>query len=195
MTRTSLSAALLLALSACATAPREDEAPSAPREQTTRNTQMITTVDASGRTTVIPLTTTSFSGAREVEVLASADDVFRVLGEAYTDFGMTIGTIDPPNRTTGNANFSARGKLGRTDLSTYLDCGQTGLRGPAANVFPVRMSVLTMVIPDGDKSRVRTLVSGAYVAAETSGTVACTSTGELEGAIARAVQFRAARGR
>jgi len=195
MTRTSLSAALLVALSACATAPREGEAPSAPREQTTRSTQMITTVDAAGRTTVIPITTTSFSGAREVEVQASADDVFRVLGEAYTDLGMTVGTIDPPNRTTGNANFAARGKLGRTDISNYLDCGQTGLRGPAANVFPVRMSVLTMVVPNGQTSRVRTLVSGAYAAAEASGNVGCTSTGELEGAISRAVQLRLARGR
>lgn len=193
MTRTSLSAALLLALSACATAPREAEAPAAPREEVTRNTQMITTVNAAGGTTVLPITTTSFSGAREVEVQASADNVFGVLGEAYTDLGMTVGTIDPPNRTTGNANFSARGKLGRAEISTYLDCGQTGLRGPAANAFPVRLSVLTMVIPHGEKSRVRTLVKGAYVAAETSGVVACSSTGELEGAIARAVQLRLAR--
>lgn len=194
MTRTSLSAALLLALSACATAPREADAPDRPREEVTRNTQMISTVDPSGRPMVTAITTSFFSGAREVEVPANADNVFRVLGEAYTDLGMTVGTIDPPNRTTGNANFQVRGKLGRADVSTYLDCGQTGLRGPAANAFPVRMSVLTMVIPNGEKSRVRTLVSGAYVAAEASGTVACSTTGEMEAAIGRAVQLRLARG-
>jgi hypothetical protein len=78
-------------------------------------------------------------------------------------------------------------------VSTFLDCGQTGLRGPAADAYPIRLSVLSTVLPNGDGSRLLTRVEGAYTAAEASGTVACTSTGELEGMIGRAVQERAAR--
>jgi hypothetical protein len=181
------SALLVAALAGCATA-----AEPGPQERVTRNTTVIATVDAGGRSRVTPITTTSYTGPREAALESPADVVFAALGAVYQDMGIPVGTIDTPNRTTGNTQVRARGRLGRHPVSTYLDCGQTGLRGPAADAYPVRISVLSTVVPAGQGSRLRTLVEAGYTAAEASGTVACTSTGELEAAIARAVTVRTA---
>lgn len=180
-------AILLVAFASCATAA---DPASAPRERVTRNTTMVTTVDASGQTVLTPITTLAYAGARETAFESSADVVYAAVPAAYQDMGITVGTIDGPNRTAGNRQVRARGRLGRRPISVYLDCGQTALRGPAADAFPVRMSVLSTVVAAGEGSRLRTVVEGSYSSAESSGTVACSSTGELESAIARAVTLR-----
>jgi hypothetical protein len=154
---------------------------------------VITTVNAAGGTTQMSVTTTSYGGARAFDIGSNPDAVFALIGGVYQDLGINVGTIDGTNRTTGNTQIRVRGRLGRQPLSTFLDCGQTGLRGPAANAYPVRLSVLSTVVPNGDGSRLLTRVEGAYTAAEASGTIACNSTGELEGMIGRAVVERAAR--
>jgi hypothetical protein len=192
MVRSSFLSLLLLATASCAAAG--DPSTSPPREEVTRSTTVITTAGPGGATVQIPVTTTNYGGAREFQIAADADAAFAAIAGVYQDLGMTVGTIDGPNRTTGNSQIRVRGRLGRLPVSTFLDCGQTGLRGPAADAFPVRLSVLSTVVPDGQESRLRTRVEGAYTAAEASGTVACTSTGELEAMIGRAVQGRVARG-
>lgn len=183
------SALLVAVLAGCA--PAADPA-RGPQERVTRNTTMIATVDATGRSTVTPITVTTYAGAREAAFESSAEVVFAALGAAYQDMGIAVGTIDAPNRTTGNTQVRARGRLGRHPVSKYLDCGQTVLRGPAADAYPVRISVLSTVVPAGQGSRLRTVVEAGYTTAEASGTVACTSTGELESAIARTVTVRTA---
>lgn len=183
------SALLAAALTGCATATDPARGP----ERVTRTTTMIATVDAAGVSKVTPITITSYAAASETQIARAPNAVFGVLAGVYQDLGIAIGTVDTPNRTTGNTQVRARGRLGRVPVSTYLDCGNTGLQGAAANAFPVRLSVLSYVTPEGEGgSRLRTIVEGVYTTAESSGTVACSSTGELEGAIARAVQTRTA---
>ncbi|HEY0022480.1 MAG TPA: hypothetical protein VGB24_06200 [Longimicrobium sp.] len=188
MLRSILASTLVWAAAGCAAAaePATTRGP----ERVTRNTTMVTTVDAAGGSKVTSVTTTSYAAAAETQIARAPDAVFGVLGGVYEDLGITVGTIDAPNRTTGNTQIRARGRLGRAPISTYLDCGNTGLQGAAANSFPVRLSVLSSVTPEGEGSRLRTVVEGVYTSAESSGAVACSSTGELEGAIARAVQVR-----
>ena len=188
MLRDILASTLLLAAAGCATAePATTRGP----ERVTRNTTMVTTVDAAGGSKVTAVTTTSYAAMAETQLDRAPDAVFGVLGGVYEDLGIAVGTIDAPNRTTGNTQIRARGRLGRVPVSTYLDCGNTGLQGAAANAFPVRMSVLSTVSAEGDGSRLRTVVEGVYTSAESSGAVACSSTGELEATIARAVLARA----
>jgi hypothetical protein len=188
MLRSILVSTLVLAAAGCATAaePATTRGP----ERVTRNTTMVTTVDAAGGSKVTSVTTTSYAAMTETQIARAPDAVFGVLAGVYQDLGITVGTTDAPNRTAGNTQIRARGRLGRVPISTYLDCGNTGLQGAAANAFPVRLSVLSSVTPEGEGSRLRTVVEGVYTSAESSGTVACSSTGELEGAIARGVQAR-----
>jgi len=188
MLRTILASTLVLAAAGCATAA--ERATTQGPERVTRNTTFINTVDAGGGSKVTAVTLTTYAAATETQIARAPDAVFGVLAGVYQDLGIAVGTIDTPNRTTGNTQIRARGRLGRVPVSTYLDCGNTGLQGAAANTFPVRMSVLSSVTPEGEGSRLRTVVEGVYTSAEASGTVACSSTGELEGAIARAVQVR-----
>ena len=187
-----LSSTLALALLAACASTGTSSGGDGP--QTRRETTMVTSVNASGQTTVIPITTYTDIGGRSVDIGASADEVFRVLGEAYTDVGIEVKTIDAARRVAGNTQLQLRRRLGRANLSAYVNCGQTGIGGPTADTYPLRVSVLTTVEPSGDASRVRTVVQAAYVASEQSGTTPCTSTGELEALLARAVQLRLTRG-
>jgi hypothetical protein len=157
----------------------------------TRNTTLIHSASAAGASKVTAITTHSYAAATETQIARAPDAVFGVLEGVYQELGITVGTIDAPNRTTGNTQIRARGHLGRVPLATYLDCGNTGLQGVAANTFPIRLSVLSSVTPEGEGSRLRTVVGGVYTSAEASGAVACSSTGELEAAIARDVLARA----
>jgi len=190
MTRTLTFAALLATLAACASAGNPD--PGA--EPAERVTTMVTTTSASGQTTTTPVTTYTDPGMRSVEIQGTPDNVFRVLPAAYKALGMEVVTSDPPNRTAGNTQIRARRNLGSQSLSYYLDCGTSGLSGPAADIYPVRLSVVSTVTPTGSTSRLRTVVRAAYATAEQSGTTPCNTTGALESAIARAVQLELVRG-
>lgn len=192
MTRVFVSASLVAALAACASTGTPASGERTDNEQK-RTTTYVTTVLASGQTVTVPVTTYSEVGGRTVEVQASPQAVFQVLGEAYRDVGIEVGTIDAEKMTAGNTQVQARRKLGRSAISAYLDCGQTGLSGPAADMYPVRISVLSTVVPSGESSRLSTNVQAVFATAEQSGTTPCTSTGTLEATIARAVQLRLAR--
>ena len=189
MLRTIFASTLVLAAAGCATAA--DPVTTRGAERVTRNTTMVTTVDAAGGSKVTAVTTTSYAASTETQIARAPDAVFGVLTGVYQDLGITVGTMDAPNRTAGNTQIRVRGRLGRVPVATYLDCGNTGLQGAAANAYPVRMSVLSSVSSEGEGSRLRTVVGGVYTSAESSGAVACSSTGELEGAIARAALARA----
>jgi hypothetical protein len=191
MLRPVCSALVLFSVAACASGGTPSSEPGA---QTKRTTTMVTTMDGLGRVTSTPITTYEDVGGKSADIDAAPDDVFRVLGEAYSEVGIQPGTIDPARRVVGNAQIQMRRRLGRANLSTYLECGQTGLSGPAADSYPIRMSVMTTVTPAGGASRISTTVQGGYVASEQSGVTQCTSTGALETLIARAVQLRLARG-
>lgn len=187
MIRASSFVLLLGTLAACATAG------TAGTDTGDRNTTMVTTTDAGGQTTTTAVTTYSDVGSRPVDIEGTPDKVFGVLGDAYRQFGITLATTDPPNRTAGNTQLRVRRTLGGKPLSTYLDCGIAGLTGPAADTYPIRLSVVSTVTPSGTASQLRTVVRAAYVTAEQSGTTPCNSTGALETAIARAVQLQAIR--
>ncbi len=190
MIRTLSSAALLAMLAACATAGAGTGG-SAPPERTTT---MVTTTTSTGQTVTTPVTTYSDVGLAPVAIAGTPDNVFRVLPEAYRAVGIELVTSDPPNRTGGNTQIRVRRNLGRAPLSSYLDCGTSGLSGPAADAYPVRLSVVSTVIPSGSTSQLRTVVRGAYATAEQSGTTPCNTTGALEAAIARAVQLALVQG-
>ena len=145
MLRTILASTLVLAAAGCAAAA--EPATARGPERVTRNTTMVNTVNAAGGSKVTAITTTSYAASAETQIARAPDAVFGVLPGVYQDLGITVGTVDAPNRTAGNTQVRARGRLGRTPISTYLDCGNTGLQGAAADAFPIRLSVLSSVTP------------------------------------------------
>ncbi|HEX8360479.1 MAG TPA: hypothetical protein VF613_10240 [Longimicrobium sp.] len=187
MIRTLSSALLLGTLAACASTGTSGT------DTGERNTTMVTTTNAAGQTSTTAITTYSDVGSRPVEVAGTPDRVFAALGDAYQQFGIPLVTSDPPNRTAGNTQLRLRRMLGGKPLSDYLDCGIAGLTGPAADTYPVRLSVVSTVTPAGATSQLRTVVRAAYITAEQSGTTPCNSKGALETAIARAVQLQVLR--
>jgi hypothetical protein len=189
MIRALSSAFLLGTLAACASTGT----PGAGSDPGDRNTTMVTTTNAAGQTSTTAITTYSDVASRAVNIEGTPDKVFAVLADAYQQFGIPLATSDPPNRTAGNTQLRVRRTLGGKSLSDYLDCGIAGLSGPAADTYPVRLSVVSTVIPAGTASQLRTVVRAAYITAEQSGTTPCNSTGALETAIARAVQMQVLR--
>lgn len=189
MIRSTSSAVLLLALAACASTGSSASGGASVAESQ-RNTTLITSVDATGRSTVIPITTYSGGGAAPVRVEASADSVFAVLSHVYPSIGIPVGTSDPGNRTIGNTQVRATRRLGNTAISDYVDCGVTGLGRQAADVYPVRLAVISTVTPEGQASQVQTRVQAVYVTGEQSGTNPCTTKGTLEALIARTATLR-----
>lgn len=71
--------------------------------------------------------------------------------------------------------------------SAYLQCGHS-LAGSNADPYEIRLSVVTAVEREGESSRVSTLVVATARPRGVSGNpVPCTTTGELERAIAEAL--------
>lgn len=137
--------------------------------------------------------TTYTSGAPSpVRIAARPDSVFAALAVAYQEVGIAVGTSDPNSRTAGNTQVRATRRLGRTSLSTYLDCGHTPAGNAAADSRPIRLSVLSTAEPAGEGSQLSTVIQ-AFQISESGETLPCFTTGVLEAAIATAVQRKLGR--
>lgn len=187
MTRSTVSALVLFALSSCATAGTTATEQAAPR----RTITTVTNTNAAGQTTTTALTTyTTAAAPATIQAVPAA--VFAVLGEVYSAIGIEVGTVDAPTRTMGNTQFRATRRLRNEPLSRYVDCGGNSMGASLANTRPVRISILSTVTPQGTSSQLRTVVEASTTTAEQSGGIPCTSTGELEASIARMVALRLA---
>jgi hypothetical protein len=88
--------------------------------------------------------------------------------------------VDPGRGTIGNGNFRPR-RLGGRSLSTFLDCG-SGLTGPYADAYAVRMSLLVQLGPAQDGGTVVRTAIDAYAEdrAVSARPIHCSSRGTLE---------------
>ena len=116
---------------------------------------------------------------------ATLDRTWGVLEQAYRDLGITVEARDPAAHTLGNANVRPRGGIGGRRVSEYLDCGNTNLGAPAADLYSVRMSVQSHLVAQGDSSRVETEVTAFArdMNGSSSTPVHCNSRGRLESAL------------
>jgi hypothetical protein len=113
---------------------------------------------------------------------APLDRTWAVLAQAYADVGIKVEASDPATHTVANANVRPRGGIGGHRVSEYLDCGNSNLGAPIADLYSVRMSVQSQVVAQGDSSRVETRIIA--FARDMSGSattpVHCNSRGRLE---------------
>ena len=116
----------------------------------------------------------------ESAMSASLRTVWGVMPAVFERLQIQTSYIDPGAGTIGNGNFRPR-RLGGRSLSTFLDCG-SGLTGPYADVYAVRMSLLVQLVPAANGgTTVRTAIDAyAEDRAVSSRPIHCQSRGVLE---------------
>jgi hypothetical protein len=125
-------------------------------------------------------------------VSAPPADVWKVLGAAYADLGLTGGGPAIGYEQTYAAVIPAlRRQLNKVPLSRLLDCGTTATGQPGAEAHAVRLQVTTVVEPEGTGARLRSQVLARATSTDNSnGAQECASTGVLEQRLAQAVDAR-----
>ena len=120
--------------------------------------------------------------------------VYKALLATYAELKLPIEFQDSLEFRVGTEVFHRQGQLGGRQISTYLGCGD-GMTGPYADSYRVYMYVMSTVVPDGERSILRTaFVAGARAFGEGAGRDAmpCETTGRLEVRIHQMVLTRAA---
>lgn len=117
------------------------------------------------------------------------------LKAAWTDVGLPEPVADDRLHTLTLANRVVTRRLGRTNLSSYLSCGRS-MNGWNADTHRIHLTVRSLLETREGTTRLHTRVDA--VAQSTEGASAtrleCTSTGALEGLIAKRLQERIADG-
>ena len=124
-------------------------------------------------------------------VKAPPSDVWKALPAAYADLGLVGGPAIGQAQTYAAVIPSVRRQLGKVPLSRMLDCGTTPSGVPGADVHLVRLTVTTLVEPEGTGSRLRTQIVARATSVENSnGAQDCMSNGIMEQRLAAAIDAR-----
>jgi hypothetical protein len=128
-------------------------------------------VDTIGVTTPVPLT---------------GDSVWTLLPGIYASLGLPLDENDAKAKRLGTCWKRARGRLGGSQLSRYLDCGELR-QMPNADAYDVDILVLTAVRQEGGSAGIATIVLG-WANVPGGGRQWCQSRGALEKRIHDAVE-------
>jgi hypothetical protein len=122
-------------------------------------------------------------------IAAPSAQVYQALIAVYSELGIPATVVNPSTGVVASVHRRAFGRLGGTNLSRFLSCGES-MTGPRADQDRIVLSVVSRVKPNGaDKSRVETrVVATATGTGGTSDRMPCTTTGELEMRIHRAAK-------
>jgi hypothetical protein len=115
--------------------------------------------------------------------------VYQALIIVYSELGMPATAVNPTTGLVATIDRRAFARLGGTNLSRFLSCGES-LTGPRADHDRIVFSVISRVKSSGtESSRVETrLVATATGTSGTSDRLPCTTTGELESRVHRGVR-------
>ena len=116
----------------------------------------------------------------DIVVDAPKVEVLNALKDAYAALGIEMKFSNPTTAELGNLDFAKIHSIGGTLLHNYLNCGHTST-GLAADSYRIRMSMVSMVIPEGSLSRIQTrLKASAWDIATSNNPRDCQSLGTLE---------------
>lgn len=147
--------------------------------------QMNTQIDLPGGVYTLELRRTL--DAWETSVPAPVERVWAAVPAVYEEIGLAGGGL----LRDGERSFAYRARMPRRLAakrpSTYVSCGR-GMTGNNADEYEVRLFVVTSGAPTETGSTIGTTVDASATPRGVSGAaVPCTSTGELERLIARAL--------
>ena len=148
-----------------------------------------TPIQSIGATGTNDRMTLSPGSGPNVNTLAySADAIWRVVPAAFDSIGVTVTRLEPATKVIGNDGFKIRQRLGKTNLSRYIDCGQTQI-GPNADDYEVHILLVVQVRPVtlSTSSLVTTFEASARPIAFSQGYSRCTSRGSLEAKLLTAI--------
>ena len=147
--------------------------------------------------TALPAEVTAFAGSRKytidvdtlgvtMPVSVSADSAWALLPAVYAALGLPLDEQDDKTRRLGTCWKRVRGRLGGSQLSRYLDCGELR-QMPNADAYDVDVLVLSAVRQEGGTAGIATIVLG-WANSERGGRQWCQSRGTLEKRINEAVE-------
>ncbi|MBM4184107.1 MAG: hypothetical protein FJ207_07740 [Gemmatimonadetes bacterium] len=134
------------------------------------------------------------ASSAEFSVPVGLPTVWGTLPAIFEQLGIEPTFVDAAQGQIGNPRYT-RSRIERRSMSTYIECG-SGLTGPYADAYDVRLSLLVYLSSGGQGiSVVRTTVDAFATARSTNATaIHCTSKGVLERRIQALVQERVAAG-
>ena len=144
----------------------------------------------------LPTEVTTFAGSRKytidvdtvgvtTPVSVSADSAWSLLPAVYASLGLPLDEHDAKAKRLGTCWKRVRGRLGGSQVSRYLDCGELR-QMPNADAHDVDILVLTAVRQDGGSAGIATIVLG-WANVPGGGRQWCQSRGALEKRIHDAV--------
>jgi hypothetical protein len=144
----------------------------------------------------LPTEVTAFAGSRRytidvdtvgvtTPVSLSADSAWSLLPSVYASLGLPLDEHDAKAKRLGTCWKRVRGRLGGSQVSRYLDCGELR-QMPNADAHDVDILVLTAVRQEGGSAGIATIVLG-WANVPGGGRQWCQSRGALEKRIHDAV--------
>ena len=167
---------MAVVLSACGGNSQPSSAPPPTTSPTSTNVREI-----GGDEDVSNLRLRSLTGA-EASFTQPPAIVWPAVLKAYDKVGIPLSLSDERSMTAGNQGLKLVGKLGKTPLSTYFDCGRDVL-GVRADTYTLIISVVSKVAPEGSGAQVQTTVLAQGInprGGSTGGSISCGTTGMLE---------------
>ena len=121
----------------------------------------------------------------------SMDRTWTAVRSAYDSLALPVATFDAATHTVATTTLRLRRRLGETSLSKFINCGNTQ-GGQSADSYEVQLSVQTVLqAADAGTTRVLSTVTAEGRPITLSGEYTrCTSTGNLERAVAAIVAAR-----
>lgn len=177
-----LAPTLLVAACASASAPADSRSARATDENV-----FITSVDGSVNADV---RLTRDDRAYSLEVPAAREVAWERLPEAFTAVGLPEPQLDEARWAAVVSNHLIRRRLGERRLSRLLECGR-GITQPHADTHRVHLAVVSWLEESGEgASLLHTRVEAMAENPEgTTAAVRCSSRGELERVLGRALQL------
>jgi len=162
--------------------------------QSTRQTVQVS--DGSSGAVGSLLNVNTHTDANNTTVQYSLDKVWAALPVAFDSLAIPVTDFDAKAYTIGNTGFKVRRRLGRTQLTRYLECGQTQI-GPNAESYEITLAVMTKVMPGAGTTATNlstTVEATGRPLAYAGATVRCTSKGTLEEALMNILKWQLERG-
>lgn len=125
---------------------------------------------------------TSDAAAVEQLVPGTTPQVVHDLVGAYEAVGVPVTTLEPKTGRVAAENFVAPSRLGKQQISAYVDCGVDHLGRPRASVYDVMLTMISLVRPASEgEVRVSTSMTATARPRGVSGnSIDCMSTRALE---------------
>jgi hypothetical protein len=122
------------------------------------------------------------------------DRTWPAVRSAYDSLALPVAAFDPATHTLATTTLRLRRRLGEVPLSRYINCGNTQ-GGQSADSYEIQLSVQTMLqAADEGTTRVLSTVTAQGRPITLSGEYTrCTSTGNLERAVAAIAAARLSR--